>query len=139
MIENRMRRSTWLSPLRPWSIVCELDVDGGQKSWDVWRCRGEKTPRRASPHPLHILTLIHHPSALKMANVAILSAQTYTFDQRKVANWSTTQEKQISTDYPFTITAEPIEQTVARTYLQFLWLPEARILITYYCANIKKN
>jgi hypothetical protein len=61
-----------------------------------------------------------------MADVAILSPQIYTFDQRKVANWSTTQEKQISTDYPFTIAAEPLEQHVARTYLQFLWLPEVR-------------
>jgi hypothetical protein len=64
-----------------------------------------------------------------MADVAVLSAQTYAFDQRKISNWSTTQEKHISTDYPFTIAAEPIEQTVARTYLQFLWLPEVRMLI----------
>jgi hypothetical protein len=74
-----------------------------------------------------------------MADVAILSAQTYTFDQRKIANWSTTQERQISTDYPFTITslAEPIEQTVARTYIQFLWLPEASVIMTHYENQVK--
>ena len=72
-----------------------------------------------------------------MADVAILSPQIYTFDQRKVVNWSTNQEKQISTDYPFTITSEPLEQHVARTYLQFLWLPE--VGLNFYSDKLGNN
>jgi hypothetical protein len=47
----------------------------------------------------------------------------YTLHSKKKVNWSVAQEKSISTDYPFEIHAEPLEQYVARTYLQFLWLP----------------
>ncbi|KAF8817112.1 hypothetical protein BYT27DRAFT_7075504 [Phlegmacium glaucopus] len=49
----------------------------------------------------------------------------YTLDSRKKVNWSAVQEKSISTDYPFELHAEPLDQYVARTYLQFLWLPES--------------
>ena len=38
-----------------------------------------------------------------MADVAVLSAQEFSFDERRVANWSTTREKQISTGHPFTL------------------------------------
>jgi len=89
----------------------------------AWR---NNTASRLPPNPQYPSNSLLHSllQIRKMVEVAVLSAQTYIFDQRKVANWSTTQEKQISTDYPFTITSEPLEQHVARTYLQFLWLPE---------------
>ena len=48
----------------------------------------------------------------------------YTLDSRRRVNWSVVQEKSISTDYPFELHAEPLEHYVARTYLQFLWLPQ---------------
>ncbi|KIN96307.1 hypothetical protein M404DRAFT_1006817, partial [Pisolithus tinctorius Marx 270] len=42
------------------------------------------------------------------------------------AKWTTTQEKSINRDYPFTdLHLESPEQYVVRTYLQFLWLPES--------------
>ena len=47
----------------------------------------------------------------------------YTLQSKKKVNWSVVQEKSISTDYPFETHVEPLEQYVARTYLQFLWLP----------------
>ncbi|KAL0070096.1 hypothetical protein AAF712_002583 [Marasmius tenuissimus] len=41
-------------------------------------------------------------------------------------NWTTTQEKSVLRDYPFTdLAQETPDQYVARTYLQFLWLPES--------------
>ncbi|KDR70955.1 hypothetical protein GALMADRAFT_144421 [Galerina marginata CBS 339.88] len=54
-----------------------------------------------------------------------LSPTWYRFDDRKIANWTTNQEKTISTDYPFHTESEPLDQYVARIYLQFLWLPES--------------
>ncbi|KAF8961960.1 hypothetical protein BDZ97DRAFT_1826798 [Flammula alnicola] len=45
-------------------------------------------------------------------------------------NWTATQEKSISQEYPFQIQSEPLDQYVARTYLQFLWLPEMAELNT---------
>ncbi|KAK1232095.1 hypothetical protein PQX77_004753 [Marasmius sp. AFHP31] len=41
-------------------------------------------------------------------------------------NWTTNQEKSVLRDYPFTdLAQETPDQYVARTYLQFLWLPES--------------
>ncbi|PPQ69371.1 hypothetical protein CVT26_002526 [Gymnopilus dilepis] len=57
--------------------------------------------------------------------MAVLAETPYRFDARKIANWTANQEKSISTEYPFSVQAEPLEQYVARTYLQFLWLPES--------------
>ena len=51
----------------------------------------------------------------------------YTLDSRRRVNWSAAQENSISTDYPFELHAEPLEQCVARTYLQFLWLPQVSL------------
>ena len=48
----------------------------------------------------------------------------YHFDEGRIANWTAAQEKSISQDYPFAIQDENPEDYVARTYLQFLWLPE---------------
>ena len=50
--------------------------------------------------------------------------ELYTLDSKIRVSWSVAQEKSISTDYPFELHAEPLEQYVARTYLQFLWLPQ---------------
>jgi len=48
----------------------------------------------------------------------------YTLDSKQKVNWSVAQEKSISTDYPFELHPEPLEQYVTQTYLQFQWLPE---------------
>ena len=61
--------------------------------------------------------------------MAVLAETPYRFDTRKIANWTANQEKSISTEYPFSVQAEPLEQYVARTYLQFLWLPEVSRLL----------
>ena len=50
--------------------------------------------------------------------------ELYTLNSKIRVSWSVAQEKSISTDYPFELHAEPLEQYVARTYLQFLWLPQ---------------
>ncbi|KAF8171102.1 hypothetical protein BJ912DRAFT_996153 [Pholiota molesta] len=57
--------------------------------------------------------------------MATIGSTFYHFDQRKIANWSTTQEKTISQDYPFQLQDVLLEQYVQRTYLQFLWLPDS--------------
>ena len=56
-------------------------------------------------------------------SVAFTTHITYHLDDRRTSNWSTTQEKGISTAYPFDLRAAGPEDYVARTYLQFLWLP----------------
>ena len=59
----------------------------------------------------HLMTLVQSLTLLTSSN----------------ARWTTTQEKTISRDYPFTdLDLETPDQFVARTYLQFLWLPEVR-------------
>jgi hypothetical protein len=53
--------------------------------------------------------------------------QSLTLFTSSNARWTTTQEKTISRDYPFTdVHLETPDQFVVRTYLQFLWLPEVR-------------
>ncbi|KAF8153284.1 hypothetical protein B0H34DRAFT_99246 [Crassisporium funariophilum] len=58
-------------------------------------------------------------------NMSRLSMSLYALDSTQKVNWSITQEKAISTEYPFDLQAETVEQYVARTYLQFLWLPQS--------------
>ncbi|KAH7906518.1 hypothetical protein BJ138DRAFT_1117498 [Hygrophoropsis aurantiaca] len=57
---------------------------------------------------------------------AILPFPLYTTPRVK---WTTTQEKTINREYPFTLLGEGVQETpdqyVVRTYLQFLWLPES--------------
>lgn len=52
--------------------------------------------------------------------LAVLSPAAYVLDER----WSSAQERNISTAYPFEPHAEGPEDYVVRTYLQFLWLPQ---------------
>ncbi|KAI9460648.1 hypothetical protein HD554DRAFT_2132718 [Boletus coccyginus] len=52
--------------------------------------------------------------------------QSLTLLASSNARWTTTQEKTIARDYPFTdLDLETPDQFVVRTYLQFLWLPES--------------
>lgn len=54
-------------------------------------------------------------------------AQPLTLLTSSNTKWTTTQEKTIARDYPFTdLHLETTDQFVVRTYLQFLWLPEVR-------------
>jgi len=55
------------------------------------------------------------------------AVQSLTLLTSSNARWTTTQEKTIARDYPFTdLELETPDQFVVRTYLQFLWLPEVR-------------
>ena len=57
-----------------------------------------------------------------MATIRDLSSRLESVTQ---LNWTATQEKTISRDYPFAESIDEIpEQFVVRHYLQFLWLPE---------------
>jgi hypothetical protein len=56
-----------------------------------------------------------------------VSSLPYTLGCEPRLKWTTTQEKTICRDYPFTnLSNELAEQFVVRSYLQFLWLPEVR-------------
>ncbi|KAG9307971.1 hypothetical protein JVU11DRAFT_12777 [Chiua virens] len=55
------------------------------------------------------------------------------------AKWTTTQEKTIARDYPFTdIHLETPDQFVVRTYLQFLWLPESIMPINLLVPSLQR-
>jgi hypothetical protein len=54
----------------------------------------------------------------------MLTSLHYTVDSTQRVNWTTTQEKSLTTDFPFELEQENGEQYVVRTYLQFLWFPE---------------
>lgn len=54
--------------------------------------------------------------------MAFLSPTVYVLDERK-SNWSAEQEKGLLTNYPFDLRPDDVDAYVARTYLQFLWLP----------------
>ncbi|KAF8884971.1 hypothetical protein BD779DRAFT_1534745 [Infundibulicybe gibba] len=49
----------------------------------------------------------------------------YSLDSTRKVNWTTTHEGNISREYPFDLENETPDQYVARTYLQFLWLPQS--------------
>jgi hypothetical protein len=55
----------------------------------------------------------------------LVSPTVYILDETK-SNWSAEQEKGISTIYPFDLQPSGPDDYVARTYLQFLWLPSVR-------------
>ncbi|KAG1716765.1 hypothetical protein ID866_363 [Astraeus odoratus] len=55
------------------------------------------------------------------------------------AKWSSTQEKMLSSDYPFAdLHLESPEQYVVRTYLQFLWLPESIMPLALFVPSIHR-
>ncbi|KAI6039357.1 hypothetical protein EDC04DRAFT_1757664 [Pisolithus marmoratus] len=55
------------------------------------------------------------------------------------AKWTTTQEKSINRDYPFTdLHLESPEQYVVRTYLQCLWLPESIMPLTLLVPSLRR-
>ncbi|KAG5732729.1 hypothetical protein E4T56_gene16704 [Termitomyces sp. T112] len=55
----------------------------------------------------------------------MVSALHYSLTAKSKLNWTATQEKSLASDYPFVVTQETDDEYVARTYLQFLWLPES--------------
>ena len=59
-------------------------------------------------------------------NNSMLTPLHYTVDSTKRVNWTATQEKFLTSDFPFESEHENDEQYVVRTYLQFLWLPGVR-------------
>ncbi|KAF8186022.1 hypothetical protein BJ912DRAFT_972640 [Pholiota molesta] len=70
--------------------------------------------------------------------MATIGSTFYHFDQRKIANWSTTQEKTISQEYPFQLQDEILEQYVQRTYLQFLWLPHSLMPLRLLIPSLRR-
>jgi hypothetical protein len=58
-----------------------------------------------------------------------ISALHYSMDHGYPLTWTAVQEKSISREYPFSdLHNETPHHFVARTYLQFLWLPEVNHL-----------
>ncbi|KAF9556485.1 hypothetical protein CPC08DRAFT_669781 [Agrocybe pediades] len=57
--------------------------------------------------------------------MALLLSTHYILEAKNTVTWTQTQEKTISAEYPFSLVDEPLDQYVARIYLQFLWLPES--------------
>ncbi|KAJ7173477.1 hypothetical protein C8R46DRAFT_1082932 [Mycena filopes] len=49
----------------------------------------------------------------------------YTIPDTPRLAWTSTQEKSVSHEYPLNVKEESCEDFVARTYFQFLWLPES--------------
>ncbi|PPQ91196.1 hypothetical protein CVT25_001212 [Psilocybe cyanescens] len=70
--------------------------------------------------------------------MATIVETEYILDDRKTANWTKTQEKTISTEYPFSTQNEPLDQFVARTYLQFLWLPESIMPLNLLIPSLRR-
>ncbi|KJA13217.1 hypothetical protein HYPSUDRAFT_209728 [Hypholoma sublateritium FD-334 SS-4] len=70
--------------------------------------------------------------------MATLESCFYHFDERRIANWTAAQEKSISQDYPFAIRDETPEDYVARTYLQFLWLPESLMPLQLLVPSLRR-
>lgn len=57
--------------------------------------------------------------------MATIEKEYHLRQSSKPQNWTASQEKLIAKDFPFSdIALETPDQYVARTYLQFLWLPE---------------
>jgi hypothetical protein len=78
------------------------------------------------------LVELDHPSRRVQAGVMTaspISALRYSIDHGHSLTWTAAQEKSISGEYPFSdLNHETAEHFVARTYLQFLWLPEVNPL-----------
>ncbi|KAF8067597.1 hypothetical protein FPV67DRAFT_1492599 [Lyophyllum atratum] len=55
----------------------------------------------------------------------MVSALHYSLGSGSRVNWTATQEKSLAADFPLDLGQESDAQFVARTYLQFLWLPES--------------
>ncbi|KAJ7777161.1 hypothetical protein B0H16DRAFT_1504514 [Mycena metata] len=49
----------------------------------------------------------------------------YTISDTPRVVWTATQEKSVSHEYPLNVKQESCEDFIARTYFQFLWLPES--------------
>ncbi|KAH9933696.1 hypothetical protein B0H21DRAFT_759915 [Amylocystis lapponica] len=74
------------------------------------------------PTRLWLLSLSHYCDSV----MATVSPLPYTLSSTCSVKWTATQEKSLSTEYPFVdLTTETPEDYVSRTYLQFLWLPES--------------
>ncbi|KAJ4485661.1 hypothetical protein J3R30DRAFT_3441047 [Lentinula aciculospora] len=62
-----------------------------------------------------------------------------TIDFKPRIKWSSSQEKSIIKEYPFTdLNNETPDQFVARTYLQFLWLPESLMPLDLLVASLRR-
>jgi hypothetical protein len=73
-------------------------------------------------HLFVILDLTTPASIIPMATVLDLN---YRLECESNLNWTSTQERAVSKDYPFSdLLDETAEQFVVRVYLQCLWLPD---------------
>ncbi|TFK38249.1 hypothetical protein BDQ12DRAFT_705609 [Crucibulum laeve] len=76
-----------------------------------------------------------HQQASSMGSVSDLH---YTLESSKKVNWTSGQEKSLANDYPFDLTNETPDRYVARTYLQFLWLPESIMPLQSLPSSIRR-
>ncbi|KAJ3750912.1 hypothetical protein DFH05DRAFT_1567457 [Lentinula detonsa] len=68
-----------------------------------------------------------------------ISCLPRTIDLKPRIKWSTSQEKSVNREYPFTdLNNETPEQFVVRNYLQFLWLPESLMPLDLLVASLRR-
>ncbi|KAF7430645.1 hypothetical protein PC9H_006354 [Pleurotus ostreatus] len=71
--------------------------------------------------------------------MATVEKEYYLRQSSKPQNWTASQEKSIAKDFPFSdIALETPDQYVARTYLQFLWLPESIVPLEFLIPAIQR-
>ncbi|KAE9409198.1 hypothetical protein BT96DRAFT_1012792 [Gymnopus androsaceus JB14] len=71
--------------------------------------------------------------------MASISSLPISLELNPKIKWSSAHESSISRDYPFTDLAhENPDQFVARTYLQFLWLPESIMPLNLLVPSLKR-
>ncbi|KAG9223866.1 hypothetical protein CCMSSC00406_0007728 [Pleurotus cornucopiae] len=71
--------------------------------------------------------------------MATIEKEYYLRQSSKPQNWTESQEKLIAKDFPFSdIALETPDQYVARTYLQFLWLPESIVPLEFLIPAIQR-
>lgn len=78
-----------------------------------------------------VLTRIDHQASATMPD-AHLAPASYQLSSNQYHNWKLEQEASLPQEYPFVdMTDETPDQFTARTYLQFLWLPEVRVKVHF--------
>lgn len=73
------------------------------------------------------------PTSIQSYRMVSVALPYYSLHSAAQSKWTATQEKSLSREYPFVdLHLETPEQYIQRTYLQFLWLPEVRVLCEYF-------
>ncbi|KAJ6621451.1 hypothetical protein B0H10DRAFT_987545 [Mycena sp. CBHHK59/15] len=68
-----------------------------------------------------------------------LASLEYSISALKRVSWTTTQEERtISREYPLNVLKETPDEYVARTYFQFLWLPESIMPLGLFVPSLRR-